>query len=120
MVVTVILGVLTMVAVPLVSDVGNKARVASLKGQLSEIAVLQEAHYARHREYAKSLDDLGWTPEDRVQVEIRLPDTTARGKEAEGWGARATHAESSVTCAIYVGDVEPFAPAQEEGTVTCR
>lgn len=132
MIVTVILGVLTIVGVQVLTKGREEARVTTLKAQLREIATLQEAYYASHLRYADDPEDLGWKPAAGVRVEISLesllaarrdtgePPEAGRRADKDGWTARATHPQLSVVCAIFVGSVRPFEPARREGEVKCR
>lgn len=128
-----LLAALSAIAWRSLHDANWRFHAAVLKTDLRNLAAKQEAFFSADRgtmtlsslaapglnhpaspHYARSLDELGFVPSPGVTIELR--------GAATGWAAQAQHeklASRDYLCAIFVGDAAPFAPAVEEGQVTC-
>jgi len=114
LIVVVIIGVLAAIAIPKFQNTKGKAYAASLKSDLRNLAVAQEAYFQEENTYAPSLGDLPLRPSSGVVLTITQATTS-------GWSARATHhASSPLVCALYFGSVPAVAPATTEGVVACQ
>lgn len=81
-----VFGLLTAVAVPRYRQFKERAYIASLKTDLGQLRVAQEAYWAEHLTYATSVSDLQWRPTSRVTVLITSSDLS------QGYAAKASHA----------------------------
>jgi len=114
LIVVVIIGILAAVAVPKFQNTKGKANAASLKTDLKNLASAQESYMYETGSYSTDRTVLRYDPSPGVTVDI----AEATGS---GWSAKATHPQSfPLTCAIYVGNVSPLAPATAEGQVACE
>lgn len=113
LIVVVIIGILAAIAIPKFSSTRERAFVSTLKGDLRNLASLQEVYHNANFTYSADLDSLGFTESDQVTVSV----AEATG---QGWSATATHPGlPSVTCAIFHGAATAVAPATVESTITC-
>lgn len=118
-----LLGVLSAIATKSMLTQKSRAMVAVVESDLRNLAVAQENHFAVRSDYYgqgggasfASSPAFDFNPSPGVSVEIRAGEA--------GWAARAVHeklADTEHACAIYIGVVEPYPPAGQEGVVTCR
>lgn len=114
MIVTVIVGILAMVAMPLFTSTKEEAYVATMKSDLRNVTVAQESYLADNQVYADEISALDFEPSDAVEIAIELADEDERG-----WTAEASHRNTPITCAIFVGTLDPVGPAEEEGVPAC-
>lgn len=110
--VTVILGILAMIAVPVYQGVRKEAATATLQEQLRTMAQAQEMHLVVNDVYTDDVEDLDYRPAGTVDVELLV------GGD-DGWTARLTDVRYGVRCAVYFGDAEPLEPAAVEGEIAC-
>jgi type IV pilus assembly protein PilA len=114
LIVTVIIGLLASIAAPRFANTKGKAYAASLRGDLHNLATVQEEHFFDAASYSTSLTTLKFVPSPSVNLTIVEATAT-------GWSAKATHqAAAPILCAIYYGDAAPVPPATREGEVACR
>jgi type II secretory pathway pseudopilin PulG len=119
LVVAVVVGILIGVLGVRYVNAKRTAYVSYMQAELRNLLTAQEAYFATTSagmgvpRYADSLRKLGFVPRPEVTIEIRTG--------ATGWTARAASVElpGDYSCAVYVGDVEPFEPASEEGVIAC-
>ena len=129
LIVVVIIGILAAIAIPKFAATKEKAYLASMKSDLKNLATAQEAYFADNFVYLPAAvasnvggvatsfpggctvgTDCLFTPSAGVTVTTTLP--------AVGWGATATHAQTTKGCAIFVGPTA-VAPATVEGEPKC-
>jgi type IV pilus assembly protein PilE len=67
MVVLVIIGILTLIALPVFDDLFADAYSVEAQNQLKYLQSRQKSYYQRHFKFAESLDDLGFTQPKTVQ-----------------------------------------------------
>lgn len=123
-----LIAILASIAAFRVQSARSAAYMSVLVADLKALSQAQEVYYAssggyftnapnkrRGPSYTKNKRRLGFTPSPDVKVKIRAKKT--------GWSARAEHKRrkpEKFYCAIYIGDVKPYAPADEEGVITCE
>ena len=119
MIVVVIIGILAAIAVPQYSVVKERAYLATVKTDLKNLSISEEA-------YASSNAGLYFshtytTPSDSTNTfgVSQKVSITATGAGQAGWSATATHASvPGHTCAIFAGTA-PVAPAVFDGAPAC-
>jgi prepilin-type N-terminal cleavage/methylation domain-containing protein len=113
LIVVVIIGILTAIAVPKFQQVKGRARSAALRADLRNLATAQEEYLGDFHVYANSIALLPYHSSEGVTVTI----VEATGG---GWSATTTHPLSyPLVCAIYHGTAAPVAPATQEGAINC-
>jgi prepilin-type N-terminal cleavage/methylation domain-containing protein len=113
LIVLIVIGVLTAIAVPSFQQAKGRARAAALRADLRNLATAQEEYLGDHHVYATTLGALPYTSSSGVTVTI----VQATGS---GWSATTTHPLSyPLICALYHGTAAPVAPAVQEGVITC-
>lgn len=106
----------------------NAAYLAAMQSDLRNLIRAQEEYHASANEYftndpgnpdgapyAKSANGLDFTASENVVIKVRANN--------RGWTARAEHENRSPDkfyCAVFVGDISAFAPADEEGVIACE
>jgi Tfp pilus assembly protein PilE len=112
--VMVILGLLATIAIGKFSEMRNRTYVSSMKADLRNLATQQEIYYQGPGDfkYTNNLTALNFTPSAGVTV-------TVEEVTIAGWSARAVHASSPYTCALFIGDANTLAPATQTGVTLC-
>lgn len=113
--VTVILGMLAVMAVPRIAPATDRALRASVVSDLRNLATQQEIHHERHGVYASDPATLGQRLTPGVEVTIVEAGPL-------GWAALGSHVRASGEhCGIYVGAANPAiaSPASSPGGVAC-
>jgi prepilin-type N-terminal cleavage/methylation domain-containing protein len=113
LIVVVVIGILTAIAIPKFQLAKGRARAATLQADLRNLATAQEDYLASNLGYASNIALLGFNGSEGVTVTIvqAIPG---------GWSATTTHPLSlPLICAIYHGTAAPVAPATQEGRITC-
>lgn len=111
LIVMVIIGILASIATHQV-QAKKHAYIATMKSDLRNMMVLQEAYFDDNTRYASNTNQLGF---DGTQFTYEV----LVGHQG-GWTARVSHRIlTDHQCAIYVGDVTPFTPATEEAVIAC-
>ena len=114
LIVVVIIGILAMIALPRFQNTKGKAYATSLKTDLRNLATAEEAYLFDNDSYTSVLSALSYNSSPGVVLQI----TNAT---ASGWSASATHpAAFPLTCALFVGNVPPLAPATVDGLIGCQ
>ncbi|NIN72018.1 MAG: prepilin-type N-terminal cleavage/methylation domain-containing protein [Gemmatimonadetes bacterium] len=106
----------------------NAAYLAAMQSDLRNLIRAQEEYHAwtsgyftndpgnaDGATYTKSADGLDFTPSENVVIKIRANN--------RGWSAQAEHENRSPDkfyCAVFIGDVKAFDPADEEGVIACE
>lgn len=113
LIVVVVIAILTAIAVPKFQQVKGRARAATMRADLRNLATVQEDYLSTNRVYAPALGMLNYGSSEGVTLTI----VQATGG---GWSATATHPLSyPLVCAIYHGTAAPVAPATREGVIMC-
>jgi hypothetical protein len=85
---------------------------ASMKSDLRNLVVAEEAYYADHATYAGALSALNYNTSYGVRVFLGVVN-------ASGYSALARHEGTTTTCGIYVGTAPPPISGQAEGEPRC-
>ncbi len=102
---------LSALAVPRYRSFKERAYVATLKSELGQIRIAEEAHWAEHLTYTVLPSVLDWRPTTHVSVKL------ASGDLGGGYVAVATHSLlSGVECATFVGKEATTTPS---GDIVC-
>lgn len=117
LIVVVIIGILAAVAIPKFANTKEKAFKANMKSDLRNIATAQEAYmYDNSTYYGGSVPSaaLAFDPSNGVSI-------TITEVSPGGWSATSSHTGlPGTTCALYIGNVSPVAPATSEGEINCN
>jgi len=127
LIVVVIIGILAAIAIPKFANTKEKAYIASMKSDLRNFVTAEEAYFADSVQYTTSVSCANPTPGGSVafcttQGNTLGSVTTGTGTQA-GWTTSITNANTSKSCAIFVGAVTPVAPAttaSPEGAPVCQ
>ena len=115
LIVVVIIGILAAIAIPKFANTKERAYTATMKGDLRNIAVSQEAYfYDNLTYYAGVLPSPDLTHLLSTGVSITLQNVTPGG-----WAAVSIHTATAQTCALFYGIAPVTAPAVKEGEVKC-
>lgn len=114
LIVMVIIGILATIATSFFWDAKDRALVSTLQNDLRTLAALQEEHYPSAMAYAGSVEELGFSGSQGVEIEIKYAANN-------GWAAQATHNSYEGSCGIFVGNAPAAdgAPATEPGVIAC-
>ncbi len=115
MIVVVIIGILASIAMPKWQTTRGKAHTASLKSDLRNLAVAEEAFLYENQLYSNDTIALNFSTSPAVALTF----VSATGS---GWSATTTHVNAApVTCGIYFGSAAPpIAATTTEGQVACE
>ena len=116
LIVVVIIGILATLAVPKFANSKEKAYLATMRSDLRNVAVAEEAYFTDEITYYDGVvpgPGLSYSGPS-AGVSITLQDVSLGG-----WAAKATHVGTPKTCAIFLGIAPPLAPAVESGMVLC-
>lgn len=115
LIVVVIIGILASIAIPKFASTKERAYISKMKSDLHNLATAQEAYSSDNLVYfggALPNPALAYNPSSGTTITI----TEAT---AGGWGARASYTGTTKTCAIFVGNAVPVAPATSDGVLAC-
>jgi type IV pilus assembly protein PilA len=116
LIVVVIIGILAAIAVPKFTATKEQVYVSSMKSDLRNIVIAQEAYSADNNSYYNGpvpAASLLYKPSPKVTIVLQNVTLT-------GWGAVASvPGLTPRTCAIYQGTGGPVGPASVAGQVTC-
>ena len=115
LIVVVIIGILASIAMPKFQSTKGKAFTASLRSDLRNLAVAEEAYVHENQTYTNDTTVLKFS----TSPSVALTFVTVTGN---GWSATTTHVNASpVTCGIFFGPVAPpLAATTTEGQVACE
>lgn len=116
LIVVVIIGLLAAIAIPKFGYTKERAYLATMKGDLRNLATAQETYWNDNAAYyggAVPSAVLVYNPSNNTIITINV----ATGS---GWAATATHTISTKTCALFSGGVAPPSPATVEGQIACQ
>ena len=116
LIVVVIIGILATLAVPKFANTKEKSYLATMRSDLRNLAVAEEAYFTDAIDYyGGSVPGAGLSysgPSSGVPV-------TLQDVSLGGWAAKATHVATPKTCAIFFGTAPALAPAVDSGRVAC-
>jgi prepilin-type N-terminal cleavage/methylation domain-containing protein len=93
-----VFGALSAIAVPRYRNFKEKAYIATLKSDLGNLRIAQEAYWSENMVYAADSTGLDWKPSNRVHVSLTSTDP------ADNFTATATHLNMpSAHCVTTVG-----------------
>lgn len=116
LIVTVIIGLLALIALPKFTYTKEKTYVATMKGDLRNLATAQESYWNDNATYyAGSIPSTPLLYNPSVNVSITMNEGTS-----VGWAATASHSGTLRTCALFVGKASPPAPATTDGIIACN
>jgi type IV pilus assembly protein PilA len=84
LIVVVIIGILAAIAIPKFANTKQQAYVATLKSDLRNLVVAEEAYFANKTDYTTALTTAEFEPSQHVTY-------TVTNASATGWEATATH-----------------------------
>ncbi len=114
MIVIVVIGILSTVAMLKFAEVKKAAYTSRLKSDLRNFTTAQESYFNQYSVYAS--DPATLAPNFVPSQGTTLLVTQVSGT---GWSATATSAYANVTCALFFG-VAPVAPATADGQIACQ
>jgi type IV pilus assembly protein PilA len=115
LIVVVIIGILAAIAIPKFVSTKEQSFVANMRSDLRNLVTAQEGYFYQNATYyGGAVPDVTGEFKSSSPVTITLLNVTAGG-----WAARATHPNTSRTCAIFYGTGGPVAPAVADGQVAC-
>ena len=110
LIVVVIIGILASIAIPKFATTKEKAIITSMKSDLRNLVTAEESYFADNVSYTSNL---GTSFSSSAGVTV-----TINGPTGKGWSASASHASSTKTCTIWVG--ENIIAGTSEGAPTCN
>lgn len=114
LVVTLMLGILAAIALPIYQGFRERAAIGALQTELRTLRNAQELYFAENEGYTDDLARLEYSPGEDVEVELRTP-----SDGDVGWAGRLSHRDLDVRCALYQGAASPYDPATAEGSIAC-
>jgi len=117
LIVVVIIGILAAIAVPKFAATKEKAYLATMKGDLKNLATAEESYfYENNTYYGGTIPAVNFLYNPSKDVSVSLSDVSIAG-----WAATATHVGApGKVCAVFYGVATPVAPATTEGVVVCQ
>ncbi len=112
LIVVVIIGLLAAIAIPKFASTREKAYIASIKGDLRNLATSQEAYFVDFITYTTSLATLEAFESQGVTM-------TIGAVTGSGWSVTGSHISTAKTCALFSGSSPVVAPATDVGEVKC-
>ncbi len=112
LIVVVIIGLLAAIAIPKFASTREKAYVASIQGDLRNLATSQEAYFVDFITYTTSLATLEAFESQGVTMTIGMA-------SGSGWSVTGSHISTAKTCALFSGSAPAVAPATDVGEVKC-
>lgn len=117
LIVVVIIGLLAAIAIPKFAATKDKAHMASMRGDLRNLATAQESYWSEFQIYYNGSvpsAQLLYNPSPSITITIATAD-------AGGWSASASSPNvASKSCALFVGTAAPLSPATLSGVITCQ
>lgn len=112
MFVCLVVGVLTLIALPRIRDMKRRAWVTTLTHDIRNFANIEELYFEDAGIYTTSLVDLKFQPS--VDVTFTVVEATA-----SGFSAKAEHVSSGTYCTAFYGAAAPVAPATTKAEIAC-
>jgi type IV pilus assembly protein PilA len=127
LIVVVIIGILAAIAIPKFANTKEKAYIASMKEDLGNLVIAEEAYFADSVKYSTAVSCANPAVAGKVQWCATTGNTLGAitigtGTQA-GWTSSETNLNTTVSCAIYIGSITPAAPASAstpEGAPVCQ
>lgn len=114
LIVVVIIGILAAIAIPKFQATKGKAYFAGMRSDLHNLTTAQEAYFYDHSKYTTDLDSLKFQSSKGDVV-------TVTEATVAGWSATSLNPESYPhSCALFLGNATPVAPATAAGVVACQ
>ncbi len=117
LIVVVIIGLLAAIAIPKFAATKDKAHLASMRGDLRNLATAQESYWSEFATYYNGSvpsAQLLYNPSPGIVI------TIAEGTVG-GWSATATSPMvATAQCAMFVGTAGILAPATVSGVIGCQ
>jgi prepilin-type N-terminal cleavage/methylation domain-containing protein len=115
LIVVVIMGILASIVITKFGNGKERAMVSAMRSDLHNLITAEESYFTNGLSYYNGpVPDPAFPYNVSENVTITLVNVTA-----SGWGATASHAGSTRTCAVFVGTGGPVAPATTEGQPAC-
>ncbi|HET9603866.1 MAG TPA: prepilin-type N-terminal cleavage/methylation domain-containing protein [Gemmatimonadales bacterium] len=115
LIVVVIIGLLAAIAIPKFAATKTQARLAEMRSDLHNLATAQEAYTSDNNVYyAGAVPSAVLLYKPSPGIAITITEGTA-----SGWAAIASTNQTTRTCALYIGNAAPPAPATSEGHIAC-
>jgi Tfp pilus assembly protein PilE len=112
----IVIGMISAIAIPKFAETKDRAYMASMRSDLSNLVVAEERYFADSVVYGTTseLGDAGlWSPATGTTV-------TVTEVTADGWAATAMHDGTDKVCGVFVGQVTPpHSSLTEEGSPDC-
>lgn len=112
LIVLIIIGVLAAIVGVTWNRRKSEAIVASMKSDLRNLAVSEEAYFSDFQGYASDVGDLVFRSSPNVVFTLQA--------DQDGWAANASHPSVATECALFFGDIAALSPARGEGIVWCE
>jgi prepilin-type N-terminal cleavage/methylation domain-containing protein len=115
LIVVVIVGLLTAIAIPRIQTVRGRAFVATMKSDLRNFAVAEESYLYDFQAYAGNVATLqarGYEVSPGVAVLVN--EATPMG-----WSATVSHTSTAVRCYLFTGSAAPVGAATDDGLLRC-
>jgi type IV pilus assembly protein PilA len=127
LIVVVIIGILAAIAIPKFANTKEKAYVASMKEDLGNLVIAEEAYFADSVKYSTAVSCANPAVAGKVDWCATTGNTLGTitigtGTQA-GWTVNETNLNTTVSCGIYIGAITPTAPASAsspEGAPVCQ
>ncbi|MEZ4417452.1 MAG: prepilin-type N-terminal cleavage/methylation domain-containing protein [Gemmatimonadota bacterium] len=115
LIVVVVIGILAAIAIPKYNSMRSKAVLSTLRSDLANLAISQEAYYDDYYIYAGTTTGLGMTVTQSVTIAINE-------STSSGWAATASHPGlAGENCGIFHGNASAAnaSPAVQPGIIYC-
>jgi prepilin-type N-terminal cleavage/methylation domain-containing protein len=112
MFVCLVVGVLTLIAVPRIRDMKRRAYITMLTHDVRNFANTEELYWEDANTYSSSLVDLKFQPS--LDVTLTIPEATPTG-----FSGKAEHVPSGTYCTVFYGTAAPVAPATVKTEIAC-
>jgi prepilin-type N-terminal cleavage/methylation domain-containing protein len=115
MMVIVIIGLLSVIAMPRLQTARRRALVATMRSDLRSLGLQQESYFYDTATYTDDMAALA------LRGFYLSPGVTVAVNEATflGWSATASHGQVGAKCYMFIGDAAPVGTAVDEGTTDC-
>ena len=103
MIVTVLLGVLAAIAVPVYQGFRRDAVASALRQQLRNVAQAEQMHFLEHDVYTDDVDRLDYRPTTRLQLELRVGRAGGGVSAGTRDAGRTVRAFGTASIAVEIG-----------------
>jgi prepilin-type N-terminal cleavage/methylation domain-containing protein len=106
---------LAAIAIPQYREVRERGYIATMRGDLRNLAVIEESHFYDTSTYTASLATLeakGFRKSGGTLVQVHEATSI-------GWSASISHAATLRQCFVFVGAAAPVGSATEDGRMDC-